>query len=353
MSGPFSSRAKEQLLAEVRHLLGPMRLVESDDVGQRLDRRRRPQGLEIRGEIGLELVQQHLQLALVVLAGVRDLRGIDQHGAPPDHLRQRVLHEPVHAWVEPEGLPDDADARAAQAVRIQEPGVVRHAAARRVRRRRVAVVRARDQRAEEDGGIADGARHGPRRVLAVRDGDDPRAADESERGLDADDAVRGRRADDRAVRLRADGEARRGSRPPRPPEPELEPQGLRSSTYGFFACPPRALQPLLERVERMLAHSLRFALPSRTAPASRRRARHRRVSRRDGAGQGERARGRRRPVRGVDVVLQQDRDAVQRAAQALRAPLRVQRLRDRERIRVHLDDVVERGTLAVQGGDAR
>src|SRR5258707_9005221 len=52
-------------------------------------------------------------------------------------------------------------------------------------------------------------------------------------------------------------------------EPELEPHGLRSSTYGFFACPPRALQPLLERLERMLAHSLRFALPSRTAPASR------------------------------------------------------------------------------------
>jgi hypothetical protein len=54
-----------------------------------------------------------------------------------------------------------------------------------------------------------------------------------------------------------------------PPEPELEPQGLRSSTYGFFACPPRALHPLLERGERMLAHSLRLAFPSRTAPASR------------------------------------------------------------------------------------
>src|ERR1700704_880208 len=30
------------------------------------------------------------------------------------------------------------------------------------------------------------------------------------------------------------------------PVPELEPHGLRSSTYGFLVCPPRPLQPLLE-----------------------------------------------------------------------------------------------------------
>src|SRR4051812_13146924 len=54
-----------------------------------------------------------------------------------------------------------------------------------------------------------------------------------------------------------------------PPDPELEPHGFRSRTYGFFACPPRPLQPLVEWVERKLAHSLRFALPSNTAPAAR------------------------------------------------------------------------------------
>src|ERR1700693_3936121 len=53
------------------------------------------------------------------------------------------------------------------------------------------------------------------------------------------------------------------------PEPELEPQGFRSSTYGFFACPPRPLQPLDECVDRKFAHSLRFVLPSRIAPAAR------------------------------------------------------------------------------------
>src|SRR5215470_13905044 len=52
------------------------------------------------------------------------------------------------------------------------------------------------------------------------------------------------------------------------PEPELEPQGLRSSAYGLCVKPPRPLQPLLERVERKFAHSLRFVLPRMTAPAS-------------------------------------------------------------------------------------
>src|ERR687885_739137 len=54
-------------------------------------------------------------------------------------------------------------------------------------------------------------------------------------------------------------------------EPELEPDGFRSSAYGFFVCPPRPLQPLDECVDRKLAHSLRFVFPSSTAPAARSR----------------------------------------------------------------------------------
>src|SRR5215470_19624064 len=53
------------------------------------------------------------------------------------------------------------------------------------------------------------------------------------------------------------------------PEPELEPQGLRSSAYGLRVNPPRPLQPLVEWVDRKLAHSLRFVLPRMIAPASR------------------------------------------------------------------------------------
>src|ERR1700682_2276269 len=51
------------------------------------------------------------------------------------------------------------------------------------------------------------------------------------------------------------------------PDPELDPQGLRSSAYGFFVCPPRPLQPLVECRERMFAHSLRLVFPRMTAPA--------------------------------------------------------------------------------------
>ena len=55
------------------------------------------------------------------------------------------------------------------------------------------------------------------------------------------------------------------------PEPALDPLGLRSSTYGFLVWPPRPLQPLLECVERKLAHSLKLVLPRITAPAARKR----------------------------------------------------------------------------------
>src|SRR5712691_3491613 len=53
------------------------------------------------------------------------------------------------------------------------------------------------------------------------------------------------------------------------PDPELEPQALRSRAYGFFVSPPRPLHPLVEWLERMFAHSLRLVLPTITAPASR------------------------------------------------------------------------------------
>src|SRR5579871_2811111 len=50
-------------------------------------------------------------------------------------------------------------------------------------------------------------------------------------------------------------------------DPELEPQGVRSRTYGLRVCPPRALQPLEEPLERKLAHSLRLVFPNMRAPA--------------------------------------------------------------------------------------
>src|SRR5919201_1291714 len=45
------------------------------------------------------------------------------------------------------------------------------------------------------------------------------------------------------------------------PEPELEPHGLRSRTYGMLVWPPMPLQPEDEGAERQLAHYERFELP--------------------------------------------------------------------------------------------
>src|SRR4051794_25837513 len=52
------------------------------------------------------------------------------------------------------------------------------------------------------------------------------------------------------------------------PLPELDPQGLRPLPYGLAVWPPRALQPLEEWLDRMLAHSERLVFPTSTAPAS-------------------------------------------------------------------------------------
>src|SRR5580692_12235264 len=64
-----------------------------------------------------------------------------------------------------------------------------------------------------------------------------------------------------------------GARPAATPtaEPELDPDGLRSSACGLAVCPPSVDQPLVEWVDRKFAHSDRFALPMITAPAARRR----------------------------------------------------------------------------------
>ena len=55
------------------------------------------------------------------------------------------------------------------------------------------------------------------------------------------------------------------------PEPELEPHGFRSRTYGMFVWPPMPLQPLDDGPDRKLAHSDRLALPMMMAPAAFRR----------------------------------------------------------------------------------
>ncbi len=56
---------------------------------------------------------------------------------------------------------------------------------------------------------------------------------------------------------------------PAAPEPELEPQGFLSRTWGFLTWPPSADQPDMESSERKLAHWLRLVLPRIIAPDAR------------------------------------------------------------------------------------
>src|SRR5205085_5427815 len=52
------------------------------------------------------------------------------------------------------------------------------------------------------------------------------------------------------------------------PLPEEEPHGLRFSACGLRVWPPTALQPEIELLDLILAHSLKLVLPRITAPAA-------------------------------------------------------------------------------------
>ena len=109
----------------------------------------------------------------------------------------------------------------------------------------------------------------------------------------------------------------------------------------MFVWPPRPLQPLVDRDDRKLAHSLRFVLPRMTAPAARRRPTTNASRGRLRAEQGQRAGRRLHVVGGVDVVLDQDRDAVERPARAFLRALPVELAGDGQGVGIHLDDGVE------------
>lgn len=77
-----------------------------------------------------------------------------------------------------------------------------------------------------------------------------------------------------------------------------------------------------------------------------------RVRRREGIGQGKRPGTRVHPVAGVDVVLENDRDAVKRAQHLSRLSRRIKPGGDRLCIRVELQDSIDAGSRFVTGGDS-
>ena len=112
------------------------------------------------------------------------------------------------------------------------------------------------------------------------------------------------------------------------PEPDDDPPADRSSAHGLATRPPVADQPLDDLVERMLAHWLRLVLAMTTAPAPRSRA----TSGASRAGRPTRAVDPADPpqARRLDVVLDHDGQAVQRAERDAGAALGVAFARDGE-----------------------
>ena len=134
------------------------------------------------------------------------------------------------------------------------------------------------ERAEQNRGVANRARHRAGGVLAVRDRNDSRPADQAQRRFDTRRAPPPLTATSPSRRSPCRPRRRNNSRRSPTPDPELDPDGVRSSAYGFRVCPPRPLQPLDEWVERKFAHSLRFVLPMITAPAARNRSATERIA---------------------------------------------------------------------------
>ena len=202
-------------------------------------------------------------------------------------------------------------------------------------RGRITRIAAGDHR-QQRGSIGHVARHRAGGVLAVADRHDPAAADQSQRGLDADDAVHGGGADDRAVGLAADRHRDQSGR--------HRGRGAGAGAAGIaiehirIAGLPAAPAPAAAGVVRAevgpfaevgLAQDQRASLAQPLDQAG--IARRRRIGQRQRAGGGEHT------VAGVDVVLEQDRNTVQRAA-CLRAAARIiERSGELQRIGIRLD----------------
>ena len=239
-----------------------------------------------------------------------------------------------------QAVADDAEPRAAQAVAIEKRRVVAPSSRVRVPRRRVGGIGA-GERAEQGRGVGDRSRHRPGGVLAVGDGDDPRPAHQAERRLDADERRVARRGHDRSVRFGADGHRAHAGGDGR------SRSGARSGRVAVervrIARLPAAAAPSARRVRgpevRPLAH-VRLAQEHRArgpeARGDERIGGGRSAPERERSGRGQ------HPIAGGDVVLEQNRHAVQRSAHAPAPPLGVESVGDERRVGIDLEDAAKR-----------
>ena len=112
---------RHDFLAEVGKLLILVRLVERDDLFQRMHRRGGAEPRKIRVQIRFEFIEKDVELAVVELAEGRDVGRIDDHGALFLHVGDRGVGDLVGGGAVPEQpVPHDADARAPEAVGVEK-----------------------------------------------------------------------------------------------------------------------------------------------------------------------------------------------------------------------------------------
>ena len=237
-------------------------------------------------------------------------------------LNDRARRTPIRAPFSPSGLEEF-------------PVILEKPDAGRLRRRVVRI--GPGHRAEERRRVGDRPGHRPGGVLRVGDRDDPRAADEPHRRLEADEAAAGGGRDDRAVGLRADA---------------------RGGEIGRYRRRRPRARPRRVPVERVGIP--RLAAPAAPAARRPRRAEVRplaevRLGQDDGAGlaetlddervlgrlraeEGERSGRRLHPVGRVDVVLDDDGDAVEGPPRSLLLALPVELAGDGQGVGIRLDD---------------
>ena len=326
-------RLQEQLLPEVRHLGRLVRLVECNHVRERFDPRARRPRREVRREVGFELVEQNDQLRVVVLARVRDIGGVDDHGAlPPEHVDRRLDERVGFGAVTEELLARHANPRAAQPGGIQARAIL-----------------AASECAEQRRGVRHGARHRSGRILVVRDRNNAGPVDEAERRFHADERTGAGRTDDRAIGLSPDADRREAGRDGRTGA------GARAARIAIqrvrIRALPAARTPAARRLRRADVRPLRKVRLAEDDGAGGAQPRdERRVARRGDARERERAGRRHHAVARRDVVLHQHGDPVERPADAVRLALGIEPVGDGQGIGVGFEHGME---LRIELSDTR
>jgi len=249
----------------------------------------------------------------------------------------------------------NADAGAAQAILVEDARIVGRTL--KIARRLIQRIGGR-QHIEEDRGIAHRAGERACGVLGVGDRDDAGAADEPDRRLHGDDTVLGGGRKERARCLGADRNRREPGRD-RDRRARTRPAGLHdrnASGVEFerkrifdLAAERRIARRHIDRQDIGELGEVRFAEDHRAGLAQ--ELRHRRVAIGVGVRKRQRAGGGVLGVAGCDIVLEENRDSLQRPPRAGFAG--VDRCRNCRRIRVHLAHRVEARAGAIIGFDPR